>query len=154
MIIFHDHLDGGLNAKTLLEMAIKAQYEPIMNLTVQQTATLMNKSLSESLEDFLSAFIHTIAVMQTYDNLEQIAFEAAEAMHNDGIKYYESRFAPLYSVNNELNIKDVIKSVLRRRSNTHFCLRKQLQYCVRHHVRCRVAHFMAQHVSFIVVVLI
>ena len=111
MIIFHDHLDGGLNAKTLLEMAIKAQYEPIMNLTVQQTATLMNKSLSESLEDFLSAFIHTIAVMQTYDNLEQIAFEAAEAMHDDGIKYYESRFAPLYSVNNELNIKDVIKAI-------------------------------------------
>ena len=111
MIIFHDHLDGGLNAKTLLEMAINGRYEPIMNLTVEQTATLMNKSSSESLEDFLSAFIHTVAVMQTYDNLEQIAFEAAEAMHNDGIKYYESRFAPLYSVNNELNIKDVIKSI-------------------------------------------
>jgi len=111
MIIFHDHLDGGLNAKTLLEMAINGRYEPIMNLTVEQTATLMNKSSSESLEDFLSAFIHTIAVMQTYDNLEQIAFEAAEAMHKDGIKYYESRFAPLYSVNNELNIKDVIKAI-------------------------------------------
>ena len=111
MIIFHDHLDGGLNAKTLLEMAIKGRYEPIMNLTVEQTAALMNKSSSESLEDFLNAFIHTIAVMQTYDNLEQIAFEAAEAMHKDGIKYYESRFAPLYSVNNELNIKDVIKAI-------------------------------------------
>ena len=111
MYIFHDHLDGGLNPITLLEMAINAQYDPIMDLTKEQTATLMNKSSSDSLEDFLSAFVHTISVMQTYENLERIAFEAAEIMHNDGIKFYETRFAPLYSTNKDLNIKDVINAI-------------------------------------------
>ena len=111
MYIVHDHLDGGLNPETLLEMAISARYEPIMDLTVDETAKLMDKSNSDSLEDFLSAFTHTISVMQTYDNLEKISFESAEKMHNDGVKYYETRFAPLYSTNSELNIKDVIYAI-------------------------------------------
>ena len=37
--------------------------------------------------------------MNSYENLERIAFEAAEDMHNEGITHYESRYAPLYSVN-------------------------------------------------------
>ena len=111
MYIFHDHLDGGLRPNTLLEMAINTSYEPIMNLTESEVRILMNKSNSNSLEDFLSAFIHTISVMQRYDNLERIAYEAAESMHNEGIKYYETRFAPLYSVNKDLNIKDVINAI-------------------------------------------
>ena len=87
MYIFHDHLDGGLLPNTLLEMAINTSYEPIMNLTESEVRILMNKSNSNSLEDFLSAFVHTISVMQRYDNLERIAYEAAESMHIEGIKY-------------------------------------------------------------------
>ena len=111
MIVFHDHLDGGVRPNTLLEMAIDLQYEPIMNLSTKETTFLLDKSKSNSLEDFLSAFIHTISVMQTYENLERIAFEAAEDMHNNGIKYYESRFAPMYSVNEHLTSVEVINAI-------------------------------------------
>lgn len=111
MYIFHDHLDGGLRPNSLLEMSKKLKYSPIMNLTTIETSNLMDKSNSLSLEDFLSAFTHTIAMMQNYENLERIAYEAAEDMSNNGIKYYESRFAPMYSVNENLAINDVISAI-------------------------------------------
>ena len=111
MYIFHDHLDGGIRPHSLLEMAIDAKYQDIMHLNDEEVALLLDKSNSKSLEDFLGAFVHTIAMMQNYENIERIAFEAAEDMHNEGIKYYESRFAPLYSVNKTLNLKDVINAI-------------------------------------------
>jgi adenosine deaminase len=49
--------------------------------------------------------------MQTEDNLERIAYEAAEDMHNNGINMYESRYAPFYSVNETLSPTKVIDSI-------------------------------------------
>jgi len=107
--ILHDHLDGGLRATTALDLAKKASYKPL--LEVDDISTFFDRSNCESLEDYLEAFVHTTALMNTYDNLERIAFEAAEDMHNNGINIYESRYAPLYSVNSDLSIKDVLKSI-------------------------------------------
>tara|TARA_B100000427_G_scaffold111168_1_gene92171 strand:+ start:41 stop:985 length:945 start_codon:yes stop_codon:yes gene_type:complete len=107
--ILHDHLDGGLRATTALELAKKASYGPL--LEVDNIQNFFDRSNSESLEDYLEAFVHTTALMNTYENLERIAFEAAEDMHNNGINIYESRYAPLYSVNSSLNIKNVLKAI-------------------------------------------
>ena len=49
--------------------------------------------------------------MQTYNNLEQIAYEAAVDMHQNNINFYESRYAPFYSVNDDLSPKDVLKAI-------------------------------------------
>ena len=111
MIVFHDHLDGGLRPETLLELSLDLSYKPIINLDLEDLKKLLNKSKSNSLEDFLSAFKHTISVMQSYENIERISFEAAEDMHMNGIKYYESRYAPLYSVNNTLTPLDVVDAI-------------------------------------------
>ena len=107
--ILHDHLDGGLRAATALELARKASYAPL--LEVDDINKFFDRSNCDSLEDYLEAFVHTTALMNTYENLERIAFEAAEDMHNNGINIYESRYAPLYSVNSDLPIKDVLKSI-------------------------------------------
>ena len=107
--ILHDHLDGGLRATTALDLAKKASYEPL--LEVDDINSFFDRSNSKSLEDYLEAFVHTTALMNTYDNLERIAFEAAEDMHNNGINIYESRYAPLYSVNSDLSIKNVLLSI-------------------------------------------
>jgi len=107
--ILHDHLDGGLRATTALDLAIKASYEPL--LEVDDINSFFDRSNSDSLEDYLEAFVHTTALMNTYENLERIAFEAAEDMHNNGINIYESRYAPLYSVNSDLSIKNVLLSI-------------------------------------------
>ena len=102
--VLHDHLDGGLRAVTAKELAIKDNYTPLLN--VDDIESFFNRESSESLEDYLEAFVHTTALMNSYENLERIAFEAAEDMHNEGITHYESRYAPLYSVNNSLTPKD------------------------------------------------
>ena len=107
--ILHDHLDGGLRATTALELAKKASYDPL--LKVDNIENFFDRSNCDSLEEYLEAFVHTTALMNTYENLERIAFEAAEDMHNNGINMYESRFAPLYSVNSSLNIKNVLNAI-------------------------------------------
>ena len=107
--VLHDHLDGGLRAVTAKELAIKDNYAPLLN--VDDIDGFFNRESSESLEDYLEAFVHTTALMNSYENLERIAFEAAEDMHNEGITHYESRYAPLYSVNNSLAPKDVIDAI-------------------------------------------
>ena len=107
--VLHDHLDGGLRGKTALELAKKASYKPLLD--VENINNFFDRSESVSLEDYLEAFIHTTALMNTYDNLERIAFEAAEDMHNNGINLYESRYAPLYSVSSELSIINVLEAI-------------------------------------------
>ena len=107
--ILHDHLDGGLRPTTALELAKKASYLPL--LEVDNISDFFDRSDCDSLEDYLEAFVHTTALMNTYENLERIAFEAAEDMHNNGIQLYESRYAPLYSVNENLTIENVLKAI-------------------------------------------
>ena len=107
--VLHDHLDGGLRASTAKELAIKDNYLPLIN--VDDIENFFNRESSESLEDYLEAFVHTTALMNSYVNLERIAFEAAEDMHNNGITHYESRYAPLYSVNSSLTAEDVIDAI-------------------------------------------
>ena len=107
--ILHDHLDGGLRPDTCLELAKSSNYLPL--LEVVDISKFFNRSNSKSLEDYLEAFTHTIALMQTYENLERIAYEAAVDMHKNNINYYEARYAPFYSVNELLSPLDVIKAI-------------------------------------------
>ena len=107
--VLHDHLDGGLRPITALELAKKATYKPL--LEIDDISSFFDRSECKSLEDYLEAFVHTTALMNTYANLERIAFEAAEDMYKNGINLYESRYAPLYSVNSELTIKNVLEAI-------------------------------------------
>mgnify|MGYP003332646271 CR=1 FL=1 len=107
--ILHDHLDGGLRPETCSELAKTSSYQPL--LEVEDVSKFFNRSNSDSLEDYLEAFTHTIALMQSYENLERIAYEAAVDMHHNNIKYYESRYAPFYSVNDILTPLDVINAI-------------------------------------------
>ena len=107
--ILHDHLDGGLRPSTAKEIAHELGYEPVDS--VDDASIYFDRSNCESLEDYLEAFTHTIALMQSFDNLHRIAYEAAIDMSNNGIKYYESRYAPFYSVNSNLSPTDVIDAI-------------------------------------------
>jgi len=107
--VLHDHLDGGLRATTAKELALKDNYIPL--LEIEDIEAFFNRESSDSLEEYLEAFIHTTALMSSYENLERIAFEAAEDMHLCGITLYESRYAPLYSVNDKLKDIDVINAI-------------------------------------------
>tara|TARA_Y100000591_G_scaffold5140_1_gene4162 strand:+ start:150 stop:1091 length:942 start_codon:yes stop_codon:yes gene_type:complete len=107
--VIHDHLDGGLRPSTAKLLAKEINYTPIVE--VDNVSKFFDRSSSSSLEDYLEAFTHTIALMQTYYNLEQIAYEAAIDMNQNNIDFYESRYAPFYSVNDVLSPKDVINAI-------------------------------------------
>jgi len=107
--VLHDHLDGGLRPSTARELAETINYTPL--LEIDNVESFFDRSNSVSLENYLEAFIHTISLMQSYSSIERIAFEAAEDMHLNGINYYESRYAPFYSVNTEMTPLDVIDAV-------------------------------------------
>ena len=95
--VLHDHLDGGLRAATASELANQINYTPLQN--IDNIATFFDRSECASpLEEYLEAFTHTIALdAKSYENLERIAFEAAEDMHNNGITMYESQICPISS---------------------------------------------------------
>ena len=107
--VLHDHLDGGLRPSTAKDLAKQINYKPITE--IDNVANFFDRSSSTSLENYLEAFTHSIALMQTYSNLEQIAYEAALDMHQNNINFYESRYAPFYSVNDVLSPKDVINAI-------------------------------------------
>ena len=107
--VLHDHLDGGLRAATASELANQINYTPLQN--IDNIATFFDRSDCKSLEEYLEAFTHTIALMQSFENLERIAFEAAEDMPNNGITMYESRYAPFFPVNSNLSPTDVIDAI-------------------------------------------
>lgn len=107
--VIHDHLDGGLRPNTALELAKVTSYSPLLD--IDDIYNFFDRSNSNSLEEYLEAFTHTIALMQSFSSIERIAFEAAEDMHNQGINYYESRYAPFYSVNENVSPIDVIDAI-------------------------------------------
>ncbi len=63
--VLHDHLDGGLRAVTAKELAIKDNYTPLLN--VDDIESFFNRESSESLEDYLEAF-----VQENHQNLLKI----------------------------------------------------------------------------------
>ena len=137
--ILHDHLDGGLRASTAKELAIRIGYRPIKE--VNDVNKFFDRSDCESLEDYLDAFTHTIALMQTYENIEQIAFESAVDMSDNGINFYESRYAPFYSVNNDLSPLDVVDAI-----NSGFKLAEKENGIISGLILCGMRHD-AQNVS-------
>src|SRR5207302_9683017 len=68
---------------------------------------------SGSLSLYLRGFAHTIAVMQTEEALERVAYECGEDLARDGIVYAEIRYAPVFHTARGLNLEQIAQSVAR-----------------------------------------
>ena len=64
-VLLHDHLDGGLRPATILELAKTHNYRGLPATDEAGLAEWFDQSESGSLESYLRAFDHTVAVMQT-----------------------------------------------------------------------------------------
>ncbi len=109
--VLHDHLDGGLRIGTLMELAEARGYDGLPG-DRQETRRLLHQGGSGSLESYLDAFRHTVAVMQTPEDLSRIAYECLEDHAADGVVYAEIRFAPILHLRSGLSREDVIEAVL------------------------------------------
>lgn len=111
-VVLHDHLDGGLRVKTILELAQLHNYTVLPYDNEEQLSNWFHTAVQGSLEIYLETFAHTVGVMQTPDALQRVASECAQDLAEDGVVYAEIRFAPELHTAKGLSYREVIDNVL------------------------------------------
>lgn len=113
-VLLHEHLDGVLRPTTIIELARETGYSDMPTEDAGELAAWFYRGADKgNLAEYLTGFAHTIAVMQTEEALERIAYEQAEDLHGDGVVYFETRFAPIYHTRRGLNHRRVVAAVLK-----------------------------------------
>src|SRR6059036_3050321 len=113
-VILHDHLDGGLRPRTVVELAREVAYSGLPTADPDELGRWFHASAaSGSLSLYLRGFAHTIAVMQTAEALERVAYECGEDLARDGVVYAEVRYAPVFHTRRGLGGEDVVRAVER-----------------------------------------
>jgi adenosine deaminase len=113
-VLLHEHLDGVLRPQTVVELANDTQYRELPTREPKQLAQWFHQGANKgSLAKYLEGFAHTIAVMQTEEALERVAYEQAEDLSRDGVVYFETRFAPVFHTKKGLTHQQVVSAVLK-----------------------------------------
>src|SRR6201993_3882267 len=113
-VLLHEHLDGVLRPQTILELAQEIGYSELPSKDPQTLAQWFHQGANQgSLAKYLEGFAHTIAVMQTEEALERVAYEQVEDLSQDGVVYFETRFAPLFHTQKGLTHQQVVSAVLK-----------------------------------------
>ena len=113
-VLLHDHLDGGLRPRTIIELARTSGYKRLPTKDPDDLAAWFHRGARRgSLPLYLQGFAHTCALMQTPESLERVAYEMMEDMHQDGVVYVETRFAPVFHTDGGLHWDEVVHAVLK-----------------------------------------
>ena len=113
-VLLHEHLDGVLRPETIIELAKTVDYRGLPTEDPAELAAWFFQGANQgSLPKYLEGFAHTIAVMQTEEALERVAYEQAEDLHRDGVIYFETRFAPVFHTQKGLTHQQVVAAVLK-----------------------------------------
>ena len=113
-VLLHEHLDGVLRPKTVIELARSAKYDQLPTEDPEDLARWFHQGANQgSLPKYLEGFAHTIAVMQTEEALERVAYEQAQDLSLDGVVYFETRFAPIFHTRKGLSYQQVVAAVLK-----------------------------------------
>jgi adenosine deaminase len=108
----HCHLDGSVRPETLLELA-REYRQPVPRDDVESLRDFMRVDDARSLEDYLARFDVTLAVLQTEEALERVAYELAIDARRDGVRYIEMRYAPVLNVRRGLSFGQAIEAPIR-----------------------------------------
>lgn len=89
----HVHLDGCIRPATMLELARERGIRlPAADADSLAKAMLVRNA--NSLEEYLERYQFTIAVMQTAEAMERIAYEFVVDSAADNVRYVEARYCP------------------------------------------------------------
>ena len=113
-MLLHEHLDGVLRPQTVIDLARETNYSGLPTNDAAALAQWFHQGANKgSLAKYLEGFAHTIAVMQTEEALERVAYEQAEDLSKDGVVYFETRFAPVFHTRKGLTHQQVVSAVLK-----------------------------------------
>ena len=108
----HCHLDGSVRPATLLELA-RDQHKPMPCDDPDALREFMRVDDARNLEEYLDRFAITLSVMQQDEAMERIAYELAEDCAKEGVRYLETRFAPILNVREGLDLERAVEAPLR-----------------------------------------
>jgi adenosine deaminase len=112
-VLLHDHLDGGLRPRTVVDLAREVGYTGLPTSDAEELGRWFTAGSSQgNLDLYLQGFAHTVAVTQTAEALTRVASECVEDLAEDGIVYAEVRFAPELHVRGGLSLDAVVTAVL------------------------------------------
>jgi adenosine deaminase len=113
-VLLHEHLDGVLRPQTVVDLAKATGYDQLPTEDPRELANWFHQGANQgSLPKYLEGFAHTIAVMQSEEALERVAYEQGEDLSHDGVVYFETRFAPLFHTRKGLTHQQVVSAVLK-----------------------------------------
>src|SRR3984893_184941 len=113
-VLLHEHLDGVLRPKTIIDLAKAVDYSQLPTEDPVALAEWFFQGANQgNLAKYLEGFTHTIAVTQTDEALERVAYEQAEDLSSDGVVYFETRFAPVFHTQKGLTHQQIVSAVLK-----------------------------------------
>ncbi len=108
----HCHLDGSLRLDTILALA-EAQRVKLPADTREGLARAIHMGqVCASLEDYLTAFDVTLAVLQTEEALYRAAYELAVDCAAENVRYLEVRYSPVLHTRKGLKPTTIVDAVL------------------------------------------
>jgi adenosine deaminase len=111
--LLHDHLDGGLRPRTVVDLASQFGYDGLPTTDPDDLAIWFRRGADrKSLELYLETFQHTVGVLQDREAIIRVAAECAEDLAADGIAYAEVRYAPELSTERGLTLDEVVEANL------------------------------------------
>jgi adenosine deaminase len=107
----HVHLDGSLRPATMIDLARGAKVS-LPTSDAGELAAHMLVDDARDLEDYLARFELTIALLQTPDAIERVAWEMCQDAAADGVRYLEVRYCPHLSRRGGLSLDEVMAAEL------------------------------------------
>lgn len=103
----HVHLDGSLRPGTMVDLARAARVQ-LPSTDPESLRRHMRVDDARNLEEFLTRFELTIALLQTPEAIERVAYEMVEDAAADGIRLLEVRYCPRLSTRRGLSMDEVL----------------------------------------------
>jgi len=131
----HVHLDGSLRPATMIDLA-RAAGVTLPVTDPERLRAFMLVDNARDLEDFLLRFQVTIALLQTPEAIERVAYEMVEDAAADNLRYLEVRYCPALSTKQGLTLDEVIRAEHRglERGARDFGVRAGIINCALRHM--------------------
>ena len=100
----HVHLDGSLRPDTVRELAHADGVEAPESIVIREPGSLV---------DYLRVFDFTLALLQTPEAIERVAFELAEDAAAENHRLIEVRYAPILHQQRGLGLDEIVDAVRR-----------------------------------------